>query len=248
MLGLAQRRERSRHEARVGRQGDHARPRHIGQEVRHPCVGQEQRGPGPQHLGLQVRRELKRHQLDERDAVGRAPDRDLVREEEELRRPPPAGVGIHLRDPGVDAAGIGLERRARLGILRLDRALGEPVEVVAAHELVDLQRPLAEHFRQPPLRRAPHRDHLPEPVLRMGEAQREIDILVGLAEDMGHVGIVAHDLDRAREALDAEALVIVGQRARQEIVADQRGHEREHHEAGEDAQEPAEDDDHGARP
>ena len=121
---------------------------------------------------------------------------------------------------------------------------GEGVKVIAAQKFVDLQRAFAKDFRKPPLRRAAQHRHLPKPILRMGKAKREIDILIGRPEDMGDVVIVAHDLDRGGEAVDGEGFAVIGDGARQEIVKDDEGEQRQRDQPREQAQHPAEDGEH----
>jgi len=57
----------------------------------------------------------------------------------------------------------------------------------------------------------------------MGKAEAVEHIAVGLSEDMRHAGIVAHDLDLARQAGHGEAGVVIGQRARGEVIDDAKG-------------------------
>ena len=52
----------------------------------------------------------------------------------------------------------------------------------------------------------------------MGIAEGKIDIRVGLAKDMRHIGIVAHDLNRGGDTRNDSFGVIVGQGPRGEII------------------------------
>ena len=52
----------------------------------------------------------------------------------------------------------------------------------------------------------------------MGETEAEKDILIALPEDMRHIGIVAHDLDRGADARDLDRIIIVGQGPRGEPI------------------------------
>jgi hypothetical protein len=70
----------------------------------------------------------------------------------------------------------------------------------------------AEHLGQAALRGAAQHRHLPQPVLRMGKAQAKEHILIRFAKDMRHVGIGAHDFDRAGCPATARC-AIVGERA-----------------------------------
>ena len=52
----------------------------------------------------------------------------------------------------------------------------------------------------------------------MGIAEREIDVIVGLAEDMRHVVVVAHDLDRGFQPDHAPIGLVIRQRPGCEVV------------------------------
>ena len=94
---------------------------------------------------------------------------------------------------GVDAGGIGLEVELCFGRQGLEvpgRVVGEPQ---GAHELVDAERGRADHLGQAPRGGAPPEVHLPDPVLGMGEAQREgrIELVIGTDGDEA-AGIAQH--------------------------------------------------------
>ena len=155
---------------------------------------------------------------------------------------------VHLRDPGVHAVGISLKRLLGLRVLYGDGLARQFLELIPAHQLVDLDGAIAEKFGQPALRGAAQHGHLPQAILRMGKAKRIEHIRVIGGKDMRHIVIVAHDFHRPGNALQREILVIIGQRARQEPVADQRRQHRNPHEDGDNADEPAEKQKHGDRP
>ena len=235
----------ARHKIGIVRQGGNARAGIVGKQVAHAGIGQQQRGAGPPHFRGQVGGELQRHQLEDRNRIRRLPHGDFRFEQEELGRAPAARTTVDLTDPGVHAIGIGLQRQFGLRILGLDRLQGQSVDVVAAQDLVNADGALAKGLGQAPLRGAAQLCHLPQTVLGMGKAQGEIDVFILGPEDMGHIGVVAHDLDRGRDAGKRKVFGVIGQRARQEIVAGQQTQKAQHHKAGEQPQEPAEGKDHG---
>ena len=66
----------------------------------------------------------------------------------------------------------------------------------------------------------------------MRKAKAEIDVIVILGKNMRHVGIGAHDLDRAIETWDRIVFRVFGQRARGEIIDHQKrqpAHKRQRH-------------------
>ncbi len=228
-----------RHQAGIVWQRGHALARVVRQQIRQPVVRQQQRHPRPQHLGLESTGQLQGHQLQDRNRIRRRPGRNLRLKQEELRRAPAPRTIVDLFDPGIHPGRIGLQRpRGRL-VLHLGRLQREAVEIKAPHQLVDLDRRRAEDFRQPPLRRAPQHHHLPQPVLRMGEAQGVVHILVGLPEDMRHVVVVAHDLHRGGDAPDGEILVVIHQRSRQDVIGQHRRDDAQGDQPRDDPDQPA---------
>ena len=85
--------------------------------------------------------------------------------------PRPSASRLHHPEPGVHPVGIGLERRAGVVGLIGDRLPRIPVEVERPHQLVDPERLRPEDLAEPPLHRAPHQRHLPEPVLGVHEVR-----------------------------------------------------------------------------
>ena len=96
--------------------------------------------------------------------------------------------------------------------------LGQPVDVEPPDQPVDLDGALAEYLREPPLCGTAQHGHLPEPVLRMGISQPEIDVGVILAKDMWHVRVIAHDLDWRGDPRGFDGAAVIGQRLRGEEV------------------------------
>ncbi|MPL79212.1 hypothetical protein SDC9_25087 [bioreactor metagenome] len=233
----------AREKARViGKCGD-ACTRHVRQDILHPVLAQH-RDARPQHLGLHLACGFGGQKLEDGDGIGGRPVGDIGLEQEELGRAAAKRALVHLFDPGVDAAGIGLERGFRLFVLRRHRFHRRAVKVEAPHQLVGLQRLGAEDFAQPALHGAAQHGHLPQPVLRMGKAEGEEHVGIGLAEDMRHVLGRAHDLDRGRDAGDAVARVVIGQRARGEIPSPEPGQDQHHERQRDKADHPAKQGEH----
>ncbi len=79
----------------------------------------------------------------------------------------------------------------------------------------------------------------------MGKAQREEHILVRRAEDVGHVVVVAHDLDRGGDAGHGEILGVIDQRAGQEPVGQQKQDHPERDRTRDQTDQPAKGGQHG---
>src|SRR5690348_7769768 len=133
------------------------------------------------------------------------PARRLAAENPVLDRP------LAERDEGIDAARIGLEHRLGLSAeqgeipLRGGRAVHLPRENIAGH------RACAEPFGVSPGAASQQRFHLPEPVLRLCEAEPGEGILEGLAADMWNAPFVAPDVDVGRQAVDLRGAAVVGE-------------------------------------
>ena len=221
-----------------GQRGDAGAGR-VRQDVAQPViVAEHQRGAGTQHLLLEMATELQPHQLDDRHRVGRLPRRHRRVEQEHLRCAAAQRLFVDLVEPGVDPRSIRLQRRASVIILRLHRLLSQAVEVEPPQQPVEAQGARAEHLRQPPLNGAAHHRHLPQPILRVGVAQAEIHVRVGLAEDMRHVSVVADDLHRRAEPVDPFGLVVIGQRLAGQEINQPDGQDHQNDQPGGDAQQP----------
>ncbi len=222
----------------IGQGGDTV-ARNIRKQVLQPLFGQGQRHAGAQHLLRKMARQPQRHQLDDGQAVGRLPGRDGRLEDPELGRPASACALVHLEKPGVDPVGIGAKGRLGIGVLVVDRLHGGAIKVEPPQKIVGFERALAEKLAQPPLRGPPQQQHLPHPVLRMGNAEAEKDVAVVLGEDMRHIGVVAHDLDRGLEARHHERLVVIGNRPCGEPEQDRPRGGCKHDRKGGETQKPA---------
>ena len=244
-LALRQR-QRAGHQAGIIGQGGHGGAGIIGQNIGQPLGRQHQRQLRALHLAFQMRGQLQRHQLHDRQRVGGRPCGDLVGKEEKLRRPPATGAAVDLGNPRIHPGRIGRQRRRGLRVLHLDRALGEGVDVQPPQQLVNLGGAGAENLGQAALRGASQHGHLPEPVLRMNESQRIEGVRLGSGKDMRHIVVVAHDIDLLGDSGQGEILVIIGQRAAKDVIGQQNCHQTQTHKGGKGTQKPAEGEDHGA--
>ena len=138
----------------------------ISAELR-PCAASVRRAISWLRLVLRS----QRHHLDGDDAVGGRHGSGAWRSSRNSGGRRGSNRPIGRVDVGVDAAGVGLERPARLGRQRRQRALGVAVEVERAQEYVGGEGALAEHLRQAALAGAALQLHLPQPVLRVHEAR-----------------------------------------------------------------------------
>ncbi len=199
-------------ERRIFRQRGHASARRIGENIRYPPrIFQHQGGAGAQHLMLQMPGQTQAHQLDNGQGICRLPRRDGCLEQEHLRGAASQRAFIDFGQPRVHPRRIGHQRRAGVIILCRNRRLRQPIEIKAPQQLVGFDGSGAKHLRQTPLRRPPHRRHLPQPVLRMGITEAKKHIRIGLRKNMRHVGIVPHDFHRRPKRAHRQPPVVIGQ-------------------------------------
>ncbi|EKD61560.1 MAG: hypothetical protein ACD_54C00190G0002 [uncultured bacterium] len=150
-----------RHQAGVVGQGSNTLAWIVGQNIGKSRGRQDQRHLRPQHLILHPRRQLHCHQLQDRDAVGRRPSRDLVGKKEEFWRATAACAQVHLGDPGVHPGRVGIQRQSCTFVLCCHRLLRQRVNVEPSDQFINLHRPRAENLGEPPLRGSPQHRHLP---------------------------------------------------------------------------------------
>ena len=91
--------------------------------------------------------------------------------------------------------------------------LGDAPYAERAQEAVRIQRARAEHLGEAPGGDAPVHLELPEPVLRMHEAERELRVGFRLRKYVRHAVLVAQHLDRSAEARHRD--LAAGRRQRQ---------------------------------
>ena len=101
-------------------------------------------------------------------------------------------------DEGIDAAGIRFECLPAVGRQCCKRSLTVAEEVERLDKDVGQVGAIAEQLRQAPLGGAARQLHLPQPVLRVHEAERAIKIVSRFSEDMRDALAVAHDFHGRR--------------------------------------------------
>ena len=114
-------------------------------------------------------------------------------------------VGIDPRGIGADCS---LHLRGQAGEIPFDK----PVESQGPHVPIEPERGLAEYLGQAPGAEAALHVHLPQPVLGVDEAQREIGVLKGLGEDVGHGIGVADDLHGCPKAREPDLAAEIRER------------------------------------
>ncbi len=155
-------------------------------------------------LLLHVAAQVPRHRLEPCDGVGRGPRLDLVpavgqAEDDVLKGQLAVGLALEV---GVDALGVRVERRARLGRQQRQLLLGDPPPAEGADEGVRRRRGLAQHLREPAGGHVPADVHLPEPVLGVHEALGEEQVVAAGRVDLRDAVGVAHHLHLPVEARD----------------------------------------------
>ena len=92
---------------------------------------------------------------------------------------------------------------------------------------------------------AQHR-HLPQAILGVSVAKAEIDIGIVGSEDMGHIGVVAHDLDLGAEAIKRDLGAVIGDRAGSEVIDKRHRQARQNEACGHQSKQPAKQNAHRA--
>ena len=147
-------------------------------------------------------------------------------QDQELRR---QGEAV-ARDRGVDAGGIGLEQCQRGRVEAGRRALGAAGKPERADEPVVRQSRCAQHLGQSALARQPVELHLPQPVLAMEEAQRQVGVGLALRCDVWDRTGIAHDGDGCMQARQPGLPRQLGQRGAGQpdrTASDEQGDGRE---------------------
>jgi hypothetical protein len=93
-----------------------------------------------------------------------------------------------------------------------------------AHEPVALERAPAEDFGQPAGAEAAVDLELPQAILRMREAEREVRVALGAREDMRHAVRVAQDFDRGAHSAERDFAFDAGERLPQIHIAESQSH------------------------
>ncbi len=166
-----------------------------GQNLRGALRAQRRAGLRAQQLHLVVAAQVVLHHLHPHERIVDCPRLGLEAEQKEL-----GGQCVSLVQPGVDAVGVGLQRRlAPLGEMR-PRLFGDAPVAHRALVLVDAQRRRTQHLGEAAIANAAIHFKLPHAVLRMNVTQRKDGVVVGGGEDVGYGVGVAYDLHGAVEA------------------------------------------------
>ena len=165
--------------------------------------------------------EVPRAQPRDRERVRRAPRLRLELEPAQLERARRARRR-DLGEPRVHARRVGVERGARVARELLLLAVGRGAEAERAGESIGVERARPDQLRQLPARAAPQHLHLPEPVLRVREAERAVRVDQVRRVDVRNAERVAHDVCARGQARHLELAL----RARARIAAHQRQHHR----------------------
>jgi hypothetical protein len=190
--------QRGRLVARVGRQ------QFV--DTRHR---QLQRQPHAQQFVAPVAAQVPGHHDRPGHAVLRRPRHGRHAEDQELRRP-----GFQaLRQEGVDAFGVGQHRVARRALRLRPLRRRRLTDLQRTQEAVAVQRAGAEGLGEPAAADALVRLELPEPVLRMHEAQRIGRVVFVRGADGGNAVGVALDAHLACQARRAQVAVGLRQHA-----------------------------------
>ena len=155
--------------------------------------------------------QLQSHQLNDRDRVRRSPRCHGRVKEQHFRRSAPQCLRIDLVKARVYPGGIGLKSGACLGVHSIHRLHRQRIDIEAAQQLVHVQSCATKDLTQPSLSSAAQSDHLPHTILGMGKTKAKINICVCRAKDMGHIGIVAHNLDRRPQPAHVNHIGVIGQ-------------------------------------
>jgi hypothetical protein len=164
----------------------------------------------PQELVAPVAAEVPGHHLHPAHRVGGGPRLGCHAQQPELgRQHRPA------RDEGIDAGGVGVEQPQRLGVEVAQIRLGGAPHAERAHEAVGFQAGRPYHLREAPGGDAPVHLHLPQPVLGVHVAEREMRVVERAGEDVRDAESVAQHLGPGLQAPRQKLALRKGKRAQQ---------------------------------
>jgi hypothetical protein len=154
-----------------------------------------------------VAAEVPGHHLQPRDRIDCAPWLGAYPQQEEFGRQHRA-----RREQCIHAGGVGIERctgvAVEVRVIRLRRA----AQAQRAHEAVGFKAASAEHLGQATGADAPVHLELPQAVLRVHEAEREVRVALRSGKDVRHAVGVAQDLDRGADPRDRNFALELRQR------------------------------------
>ena len=153
---------------------------------------------GPPYLGLEDAHEDVAHLVDNKAVPGlpllRLDSCDGVL----------GGQRVRAVNEGVDAFGVGVEDHAGVAVHCGVVGPGAGGQAEAAHELVLLQRAIADGLGPAPAAAKPVVLHVPEAVLGSDEALGEESVSLAFGADVGYAQVVAVDLDLAGQPLEPQ--------------------------------------------
>ena len=114
------------------------------------------------------------------------------------------GQRVRAVNEGVDAFGVGVEDHAGVTVHGGVVGLGAGGQAEAAHELVLLQRAVADGLGPAPAAAKPVVLHVPEAVLGSDEALGKESVALAFGADVGYAQVVAVDLDLAGQPLEPQ--------------------------------------------
>jgi hypothetical protein len=189
----------------------HRRVSRIGrQELLDARRRQRFREAHAQQLVAPVAAQVPGHHFQPGERVDRLPAFKIQADKKKLRRQDRPHA-----EEGVDARGIGVELVSRVLVEMREICLRRAPHAHGTQKAVGFQAAAAQRLGQAPGPDAPVNLHLPEAVLRMHEAERELRIALRLGEDVRHAEAVAQDLHRRAEAGELDLALPGGQRLAQ---------------------------------
>jgi len=104
-----------------------------------------------------------------------------------------------LGEVGIHSRRIGVQQAAGFGVVMREVRFGHAPQPERAHEAVGLERVRAEDFGEAPRPQAPVHLHLPQPVLGVDEAEREVGVLERGGVDVRDTVAVAQHFRRCAQ-------------------------------------------------
>jgi hypothetical protein len=179
-----------------------------------------------QQLATPIGAEVPRHHLHPGHGICCAPAFGLYCQKQKLD-----GQHRVAGEKGVDAGGIGIEQAPRFGVEVLQVRFRHAAHAQGAQEAIGIERRGAEDLGEAPGGDAAAHFHLPQPVLRMQEAEGEIRVGDRGGIDVWHVVAVAQYFHRRDESGQRDFALCLRQRLAQPGVGgadrDQRKSQQE---------------------
>ena len=193
-------------------------------EVEDTVGGQRLREVEAQPVPRPPAGKVESHHLEPRRGVRRIPPRGLDPEDQKFRRE----GSLPRSEPRVHPANVGVELADRAGLeVREGRRRGPP-KPHDPHQAIRVERRGPEHLREPSGADAAVHLHLPHPILRVHETEREQRIVLAPGQDVRHAVRVPDDLHRRGKPGNHAFAVDFGERPTQPDVGAGRHDGAEH--------------------